>query len=431
MSAKISIELEFLVAIPNSQIEPSEADNTEQRMCLSSESSSPFVCPDSQQLLRTTNTTIVEVCGLLARSGVPVCCAVRTLWDRTKVDPLLTDTERFQIGDEEYVAWNSRALPEMYRGDKSSYWFVTEEFLNTMDHVFMPNMFVLEGYQWHAIEINSPILFDAAEFTGRLPTIRRLLSSLRANMKIWVNSTVGMHIHASPATARVDLRVARRVAALAMLLEEPVFYPMCHPYRKSSIYSSPISTLSLIASGRASYDGNAANTESTTILGSLVHSIAAAQRSGTRFVDSAGNMMRMVTEVLEQNTLYKLKSALGVLRGGGDPEDADRAALAITDYGTIEFRYPEASFDVDFINFWVALAQKVLEISSRPLNEFAHLYQMMYIMAIKREKADLETWLVVLGLTQWMDICRSRQRLYSTTLADLDEQEILQASDEE
>ncbi len=284
----------------------------------------------------------------------------------------------------------------------------------------------MRGYDWYAIEISSPIISDDDHLHSHLPTVKGVIDSLKCSTKIWINSFCGFHIHASPSQHPLSLLQAKRVAALAYVVEHSVLYGSCHPCRKANTYCKPISRMSQIALGsygelQEDYDCRAA----------VAALILAREKFPEKVVRDEAAMLKAIQVILSCADMKTLSQGLGIPMAkssqDSNPRPTYRSALAISQFGTMEFRYPESSFDMEFIIFWTRLVQQIFAISSLETEEFVQKLVELYQLAISKSPNDLVEWLHALDLFPWVSFLRTRLTDYRTTLKDLGDSGIVPA----
>ncbi|KAF4507360.1 hypothetical protein G6O67_006004 [Ophiocordyceps sinensis] len=369
------------------------------------------------------------VCCAMAKCGLPVA----RMSDTT---PMTEDPNGGDISNHIHIdtspakrllVWN----PEQGGTDGSeprfNYWFVNSEGLLT-SAIAKSRMKTPGNYGWYAIEINSQILSVQEELDQGLPTVKRALASIQNSIKVWLNAECGFHIHISPLKQKLDISVTRRMAALVLLMERPFLLKLCHPGRQKSWYTRPISVDSVIAvSASASSAARAAsmNIPETNLL--LTFRVKAKGRSSDET-----RIFRMLCAIFTEPDFKSLNKGLRLPKiGDGPSPDGGRCGMALSRFGTVEMRYPEASFDVDFISLWVDLSRRILALAAAPDDEYNKKLLELYDMATAKMELGWIHWLKAVGMEERADFCKRHIHRYGGNLKDLNKRDILpKVSDE-
>ncbi|KJZ73784.1 hypothetical protein HIM_06902 [Hirsutella minnesotensis 3608] len=361
------------------------------------------------------------VCHALANCGLPVARTV--FFKPLSGDPDSRDTNHAAISigpSHRLLVWNRKPDASAGRQERFRYWYVTYEpsILHALDtkHIKGPG-----PYQWYAMEINSPILSAPEEFAANLPTVAKALSSIRNSTKVWLNAECGLHIHVSPPNGPLDINVARRLAALTLLMERPFLLKLCHPCRQRSLHVPLISTHSTIA-----VDASTPTKEivMTGTEAKLLCQIRATARNRSR---DEPQIFRMLGVILAQPDGISLRQKMRTPDPGVISLSAcsGRCALAVSDFGTMEFRYPQASFDVDFISLWVDIVRRMFAIAASPDATFLPKLAEFYDMATSNIQLGWIHWLRALGLAERAEFCKRQINRYGGDLKDLNKGGIL------
>ncbi|KAF5025778.1 hypothetical protein F66182_2111 [Fusarium sp. NRRL 66182] len=409
-SVCVGIELEFMVAL---QVPDSDAVAGETR----------WACPSSaatfQGLVMGDFTDIEppcihKVCESIARNGVPVSCNLSppqssspTQIPGTSIHPLTDNSGQIRV-------WNKEAVAGPI--SKSDTWFVVSERHITKDCVCKSGKTPSDKYDWFGTELNSSILTRPEEFSQRLPTLRKCLTAVQSNMVVGLNSGCGLHLHVNDAGS-MELQTALRIASLVWLLEDALLYPLCHPFRSTSPYSARISAESKIAKEQAEPPVYGEGAALVQTLSNLMDRL-----KGRKKVDKGlvGAMKRLWSEP----DLTSLGVALRKF-DEGPMHTTTRCALVVSKYDTVEFRYPESTFDVDHISGWADLVRHLYAVAMKPQDEFHQILCRVYELVTRDPMPGWSVMMGAIGFTT--DVSRWQQRLseYSGSLSNLDKQGIL------
>jgi hypothetical protein len=405
----VGIELEFMVAlqIPNSDV---VAGETRWACASSTATYQALVMGDYRDI---QPSCIHKVCESIASSGIPASCNLNSPSSSpaqipgTAVLPLTDNSGHVRV-------WSQGDMTGPV--SKSDFWFIVPEHHITKDCVSKSGKTPSDKYDWFGTELNSPILVRPEEFSQGLPTLGNCLATVRNKMVVGLNSGCGLHLHVNDA-GRMKLQTALRVASLVWLLEDALLYPLCHPFRSTSPYSARVSVESMIANEKYEpivYGEGAALVQS---LQELMDQLNWREKIDRRLV---GTMKRLWSE----GSLTSLGIGLRKFKEGPQ-HTTTRCALVVSKYDTVEFRYPESTFDVDFISGWADLVRHLYAVAMKPQAEFLQILCRVYELVTRNQ---MPGWVTMMGAIGFQtDVNRWQRRLdqYRNTLSNLDKQGIL------
>lgn len=409
----VGIELEFMVALQISDTNP--AWNETRWACPSTPEAYMGLVMGDYTIFKPP--VIHKVCDTIASTGVAVSCDV---YQPEPSDPVqLTGTSVLPLtgNSGDVRVWNQGVATDIAKPvQKTDTWFVVPETHITKDCVSKSGKTPSDKYDWFGTELNSPILIHPEEFSQGLPTLRKCLKAVQANMILGLNSDCGFHLHVNDA-GNMKLETALRVASLVWLLEDTLLYPLCHPFRSSSPFSARISVESKIAheDGEPSLmsDGEA-----------FIHALqeAMTKLSWRKKVDKRllGAMRRLWSEP----NLASLGVALRKF-DEGERHTTTRCALVVTKYDTLEFRYPESMFDVDFIAGWADLVRHLYAVAMKPQAEFHQIICRVYELVTRDQAPGWSAMMGAIGFQTDISIWQRRLNEYRGSLSDLDKQGVL------
>jgi hypothetical protein len=218
----------------------------------------------------------------------------------------------------------------------------------------------------------------------------------------------------------MKLDTALRVTSLVWLLEDTLLYPLCHPFRSSSPYSARVSVESKIAkeAGEPPVWGEGA---------ALVHALqeVMVQLSWRKKVDKRllGAMRRLWSEP----SLASLGVALRKFDEGME-HTTTRCALVVSKYNTLEFRYPESMFDVDFVAGWADLVRHLYAVAMKPQAEFHQIICRVYELVTRDQVPGWSAMMGAIGFRTDVSCWQRRLNEYHGSLSNLDKQGILPKS---
>lgn len=395
MAVKIGIELELLVAYCSTDKVRSRQDMQDGRW---PESGPAAVDPNNVMARHLANQECIhKVCHILGSHGLPVACALKSEGDVQKAISVYGgQVVTFDGGI--FLVWNQNQASH----SRFQYWFVTDELCMTADMDANAPPETPKGYSWFGIEINSPIIDDTVQLDNGLPTLSAAIEELRRQMKIYINEMCGLHIHASPLEGELTHDIARGVAALTFLLEEPFIYQACHPFRSSGRYCQPISEASRI--GKGNYDFVVHDAFSMICMNELRDAKSNMLNAG----EDEQKIFNNLKKLLAQQSLATLSYGL---RNSAD----SKMGLSMSQFGTIEFRYPEGNLDIEFIWFWVSVVRALFDIAMLPRSQFATKLAEVYRLSVSTDNIGSDQWIDVLGLAdRWKAYFRRRMERYSS-----------------
>ncbi|KND92566.1 hypothetical protein TOPH_02879 [Tolypocladium ophioglossoides CBS 100239] len=412
----IGIELEFMVATLEGGKKPANQKDSRWPDC-------PNKQHGTDNGIYGNNLCQQAVCHALASSGLPTARMAEA--NALKDDPDSVEDHPHRIvnignGTRQYRMWNPDKAGTGGKEEQFNYWFVTHEASVTSDIEDGP-IKPPAGYRWYAVEINSPIISSQEELNQKLPTLKRALSSIRNNVKVWLNSECGFHIHVSPANGDLSLVVARRLAAMVFLVETSLLLKLSHPSRRKSVYARAISTDSKISVGSAT------SSEADFAQGTELNVVKAFRTTKKRGMSSSEpRIFRAICAILAVPDMESLAERLRApKKESSAAPDAGKCGLAISKFGTVEFRYPEATFDVDFLSFWVDLVRAMFTWAAAPEKIYRVKLCDLYALATDSIQLGWIHWLDALEVVEHADFCKKQVSRYSGDLKDLNKGGIL------
>ncbi|KAH8173663.1 hypothetical protein LIA77_07918 [Sarocladium implicatum] len=222
---------------------------------------------------------------------------------------------------------------------------------------------------WQGLEISTRAQ-DLAELQAGIPEIRHLVQGLsRLDKGIAVTDLCGLHIHVGDQDG-ITLDLAKRIVTLVVLLEEDLLLRLISPDRLECQFFQPITHTSKMARWAQNRDRNDHAVLSQNIL-------PPGHQQGRYWAESGhkiGHILQLLWQCpdidrLEDGLLSprpfqdSWKSSLFLvvrLKEDSDSEDDDRTEPV---HSTIEFRYPQMSFDCDFVQMWTQVATRIVEVA--------------------------------------------------------------------
>ncbi|KAM0420786.1 hypothetical protein ACHAPT_011447 [Fusarium lateritium] len=363
---------------------------------------------------------IHKVCQVMASGGAPVACDCMPLFKPSPGHVSGSSLVQLTKTREEIRVWNKEATASTSGPvARSNYWFVVPERHLTQDCVSKSSKTPSVKYDWFGTEINSPILTRPQEFSQGLPTLGKCLKGIQENMVVGLNSGCGLHLHVNDA-GNMKLQTALRVITLVWHLEDALFYPLCHPHRSKSPFSMRVSVESSIAMAKGEPTVTGEGAAYIATLTELIQKYKGRKKVSKKLV---GAMKRLWT----QPDLTSLGLALRKFNEG-PVHTTTRCALVVTRYNTLEFRYPESTFDIDYISCWTDLVRHLYGVAMKPQADFKRFLCRVYELATRDQVPGWGDMMAAIDFKT--DVSRWQHRLeqYSSSLKDLDKQGILPAT---
>lgn len=417
-SVSIGIELEFTVA--------QHADKVTQ----ASPKDSRWICdPPSEDHLEdgqgvnpthfTHSACMMKVSETVAALDLPVACFFPP--EPHPQNPVTLNIPRGSIlhveGQRDLRTWNKQPALDS-KPSRFDYWTVNREFSITTDLVCNPVKTAPQGYNWIGTEISSPIIVGPSELQKGLPQLKEIMTALRNNIVLWTTSGCGMHVHVGNGGPDLDLDTIKRVVSLVYLLEQPLIAEVCHPIRRTALGGFFISKESSIAKEQGHADAELEKE-------GAVH-IQKLKELTERLKNCNGNLQKFyqaMHRIWSSPSVYALQRGLRKFtQNGGRPP---RGGLYVSEYGTIEFRYAESSFDVEFATRWAMLCRHIFGIALRPREEFDEVFYRVFELVTQARVPSWQTMMGAIGFTVHPDKWNERVHKYSEELKDLDDQPIL------
>lgn len=225
---------------------------------------------------------------------------------------------------------------------------------------------------WEGLEISTPVQ-GLDELQRGIPEIRSLVQGLSHwNQGVAVTQLCGLHIHVGDQNG-LTLDLAKRIVTLVVLLEEDLLFRLVSSDRQESEYFLPITHTSRMALYADSKD----STDEPV----LTNILPPGHEQG-RWWSVSGHKIGHILQVLWQcPNLDSLEGGLispKIERGwksslflamrlksdsvSGDDDDDDENDPVTS---SIEFRYPQMSFDSDFVQMWVEVATRIVEVAGQ------------------------------------------------------------------
>ncbi|PNY19951.1 Uncharacterized protein TCAP_07442 [Tolypocladium capitatum] len=413
---RIGIELEFMVATLEDGKKPANRKDSRWPDC-------PTNQHGTDNGIYGNNLCQQVVCQSLASCGLPTARVAEA--NALKDDPDSAQDHPHRVvdignGTRQYRMWNPDKAGTGGKEEQFNYWFVSHE-ASVTSHIDDGPIKPPTGYRWYAVEISSPIISSQYELDQKLPTLKRALSSIRNNVKVWLNSECGFHIHVSPVEGELGLVVARRLAAMVFLVETSLLLKLCHPCRRNSAYARAISTDSKISVDSAT------SSEADFARGTELNLVSAFRATKTKgFSSSEPRVFRAICAILAAPNMEYLAERLRTpKRENSAAPDAGKCGLAISKFGTVEFRYPEATFDVDFLSFWVDLVRTIFTWAAAPETLYRVKLRDLYALATDSMQLGWIHWLDALELFEHANFCKKQVSRYNGDLKDLNKGGIL------
>ncbi|KAH8173662.1 hypothetical protein LIA77_07917 [Sarocladium implicatum] len=223
---------------------------------------------------------------------------------------------------------------------------------------------------WEGLEISTPAR-GMRELQNGIPEIRGLVRGLsRMGAGLCVTDLCGMHIHVGDQEGGLTNDLAKRIVTLVVLLEEDLFIPLVSPDRQDAQAFLPITHTSRMAKRAATMDPS-----SNPILTRVLPPGHQDGRYWARAGRKIGNILQLLWQCpnlvslrhgLNSDTENELtfKSSFNiVLRTPDDPEPGQDPDDLDPRMSTVEFRYPQMTFDCDYVQMWVRIATRVMEVA--------------------------------------------------------------------
>ncbi|EEU38213.1 uncharacterized protein NECHADRAFT_34537 [Fusarium vanettenii 77-13-4] len=413
-SVCVGLEVEFLVAISTIEVPPRE----DRWKCLASKRDIDGLAIGDFSPMEAT--CIHKVCQVMASGGAPVGCKGMPLLGPITPGQFfgsslvqLTETrENIRVWNKEAAASTSGTVAP------SNYWFVVPERHLTQDCVSKSSKTPSVKYAWFGTEINSPILTQPQEFHHGLPTLRTCLEGIQDKMVVGLNSGCGLHLHVNDA-GNMKLQTALRVVTLVWHLEDTLLYPVCHPHRSKSAFSMRVSVESSIAMEKGE---PAVSGEGATVVALLTELMG--KFKGRKKVDK--RLVGAMKRLWSQPDLTSLGIALRKFNEG-PVHTTTRCALVVSKYNTLEFRYPESTFDANFISCWTDLVRHLYGIAMKSQVDFNRVLSRVYDLATRDQVPRWDDMMAAIQFQTNINRWQMRLNQYTSNLKDLDNQGILPA----
>lgn len=233
--------------------------------------------------------------------------------------------------------------------------------------------------EYTGVEISSAKA-DFQEHSRGLPQIRQVVAALR-NMDagIVVGDECGMHIHVGMnEPGGLDLMTVKRVITLVSILEIPLLMNcLISEHRWQMVWACAVTSRSAMYKQPQGFKKQW-NVDTARPVGKVVPEIFSdavlCSPGWRRWCRNLTGLLEAVwlcpsMELLEEGLLTDCEYQERCLLALRCRPDA--AGMVENSASTFEFRYPEMSFDIDFISLWVELVTRVVTICKREPDLFA------------------------------------------------------------
>lgn len=323
-----------------------------------------------------------KVCDVLATGGFPVACHYPL--NPRRGDPITSEMSKSNTAVVtgrngcQYRTWND---PEAFHSEtpQDRYWFITHE-LGVTERVRKELSEDLPvGYRWYCIGVQTPFLSDQRpEGLGDLSLLGSVAQELKSALKIWTNNFCGLSITVSKADGELTNVTAKKVAALVSLLEKPLFSKFFDPRRVTDNQVCFISTRSRIAGGEWGHSKE--DSDSKPIVRNL------ANRQSKVKAEGGDGLHILLYRILTQVDIQALHDGLRQTNGA-------QCSFHVTTDGVIEFSYPEASLEPEYVAVWVDIAKRIVEIAMESEQQYEKtLGGLIDLRAAGREMGWINYW---------------------------------------
>lgn len=422
-SVTIGIEIEFMIAQHYNKT--TQSKKREDRWACDPPTPDPVTDILKNEPIPWADTVcILKTCETIAERGYPVGCFFPE--NAHPQNAIVKDAPANSIiqaqGSRRLRVWNKRTgLFQTGTSSRFDYWCIVREGHISTDLMFKPIRTTPRGYKWVPLEINTPIFTGPLELEQGLPQLRNILTLLREKLVIWQNHKCGFHIHVGNGGRELELDTVKRVVSLVYLLEQPLLSNLYHPSRHTHQNVTMISTGSQLVK-EANPPLADLTEEGATIMAEL-GDLKARLKSRVRTCDPIHAILHRIWAIPNIATMRR-KLRKYSQDGGSSP----RGALYPSEYNTIEFRYPEASFDLEFIHRWASLVRHIFGLALRSRAAFGEMLCMIFEM-VTRKQGETVSWPALsaaIGFTAvHPDKWKARVKAYARELYDLDDQGIL------
>ncbi|KID90816.1 hypothetical protein MGU_02693 [Metarhizium guizhouense ARSEF 977] len=209
-----------------------------------------------------------------------------------------------------------------------------------------------------------------------------------ANIRIMSHEGYGMTIHVA-LKAGIRLMVARKAVTLVLLLEDQLLSRLCAPSRRDPKNYHPIGSKSVIANLQLPDDLSALQGYSDAMLAYLPWTGERLEKGpwNDHRPERFQNILRVLWNAEDIVNIRDILRYLWTEEKGRcaltfhiyDPIPIDKKQVNVRvlspDYirglpSMFEFRYPESTFEQDFISNWIELSNRIIQIACRSPQEF-------------------------------------------------------------
>ncbi|KAJ4138358.1 hypothetical protein NW768_002181 [Fusarium equiseti] len=307
----------------------------------------------------------------------------------------------------------------------------TDCFLFKQEHLFTRSR-INQDRLWPGVEMCTPV-FKEGELDNGLQIMKTGFKTLRnSGIDISADQSCGLHVHVG-VTYGMDLRFAKKVSTLVVLLENSLILPLVAQYRAAGTYAQPV----FKESAAAYLDG-------ITSAASKAFEKHVPEEStfhpGTWNRDdpkSFFKMLQIIWSTADLKTLSRSLPIRKITRCGMAiclrKHNGDRPSYLDNDFegtpSTFEFRYSQMTFDHVTLRNWVEVVTRIVSLAQAEEGEYKSLVEM--IVGVNHEAGD-DAWKVLLvrfGLDERIPEWESQRAMFArrVTIAHLDDELLLKA----
>lgn len=406
-SITFGVELEFLVPLPPA---PSRAqlEHESHRYCKSLGRLS--IC---NTLCKHAQIPVAAECHHLPVQSCAVCESITSSEDQI----IFGQASVFNV----ITRKNIERIPGM--SDRTDYFHVDFECLSTSADC--------EG-EWLGLEVRTAA-FTERELRLGLPKLASCVDALATgNHDIKVNDSCGMHIHVG-LTSGMTLLIAKKLVTLVMLIEEPLLRALIPDHRRQKRAAAPVATVSRLARGVELPQEVATESLQERELTAQMRAHLPSLNRLPLIEHRPDNIRRTLIRLWQLRSLYELEDVLcdafslrcglgfclrdeegKVVRPINDAERHAWVERARSQHArehspsSVEFRYPDMTFDVQSMAAWVEIVEKVMSIARWEEEKYQELLRDL-IVDLDEEGEVWERLLTRLGLVEKISYCKKRK----------------------
>ncbi|KAF4977992.1 hypothetical protein FZEAL_5557 [Fusarium zealandicum] len=277
---------------------------------------------------------------------------------------------------------------------ENNYFLLTTEFLDSRHPLNVTR-------NWPGVEISTPI-FLSGELRAGLPTVKTVLDTLRnsADTEITADESCGLHVHVGVESG-MNVVLAKKIITLVMLLEDTLLLRLVSPTRLGNDYARPINQSSAVVLEPWPISQNDEGLNSHVPPAAAIEPGLWNNKNPQHLhrvlekLWSAPNLQEL-SRLIRKETISRCALALSLRDHSGKSKWNRLSGSFENTPTTIEFRYAQMSFDIQFLRNWVEVVARIVELAQAGPAGFKKCFSKICEIQYKAGKEGKPAWEMLL-----------------------------------